>query len=588
MPAAPRVRGSSLVASAFVSLFVGVLAAPNCGGHTVGQPPDAKAKDPGVTADPPAAVTRAEFDIVAFGRVLGTIAPCGCTTEPLGGVQYAFGWLQANTQPGARLVLEPGSFLYPDPAGPYAPPDAAGWEQAESRATLLAGRFAGLGADLVSGVGPMDAVAPAGVAALGQHALPRIAANLEPAAGVTAAKHRVVELASSGVKWKVGVTAVLDPTLSGLAPLGKVTPAAEALRAELAAMTGEGSRFHVVMAHGSRAFAESLAADVPGIGAIVVGVVDGTERQRVGTPAAKRGDTWILEPGEQLQTVSRLRLSVAGDATAVAESPTWTALPTLAELDRELERIDARLTKFKADPSADPAFLARLEDERLRVLAAREGKPEGPAAATFEQVKVTCKLPADDGAKQQLKNYDQAVADANRVRFAGKKPPPPAKGKAGYVGIEACADCHEEAVEHWRTTVHAGAWKTLVDDNKEFDLSCVSCHVTGYRKPGGSELVENLGLRDVQCEVCHGPGSLHVADGGTDTKLISLTTTAELCAGECHTAEHSDTFDYVPYLRDILGRGHGEAARAKLGDGPTGAELRAAGLAKAGGACKKM
>jgi hypothetical protein len=88
--------------------------------------------------------------------------------------------------------------------------------------------------------------------------------------------------------------------------------------------------------------------------------------------------------------------------------------------------------------------------------------------------------------------------------------------------------------------------------------------------------------------VCHGPGSLHVADGGADTKLIQLVPTADLCAGECHTAEHSDTFDYVPYLRDVLGKGHGEAARAKLGDGPTGAELRAAGLAKAGGACKKM
>jgi cytochrome c2 len=55
----------------------------------------------------------------------------------------------------------------------------------------------------------------------------------------------------------------------------------------------------------------------------------------------------------------------------------------------------------------------------------------------------------------------------------------------------------------------------------------------------------------------------------------------------CHTPEHSDTFQFEPYLRDVVGKGHGEARRTALGDGPTGRELRAAGLAKAGGACKK-
>ena len=30
--------------------------------------------------------------------------------------------------------------------------------------------------------------------------------------------------------------------------------------------------------------------------------------------------------------------------------------------------------------------------------------------------------------------------------------------------------------------------------NKQFDLSCVGCHLTGFRLPGGSEVVENAGL----------------------------------------------------------------------------------------------
>ena len=49
----------------------------------------------------------------------------------------------------------------------------------------------------------------------------------------------------------------------------------------------------------------------------------------------------------------------------------------------------------------------------------------------------------------------------------------------------------------------------------------------------------------------------------------------------CHTEQHSDTFQYEAYLRDILGAGHGPSARKKLGDGPTGHELRTAALARA-------
>jgi len=126
--------------------------------------------------------------------------------------------------------------------------------------------------------------------------------------------------------------------------------------------------------------------------------------------------------------------------------------------------------------------------------------------------------------------------------------------------------------------------------NKQFDLSCVGCHVTGFREPGGSEVVENAGLVDVQCEVCHGPGSLHADKPEVDGKPHAIRREAPeaLVCGTCHTPEHSDTFQYDAYLRDILGKGHGPEARAALGAGPTGAELRAAGLAKAGGACKGM
>jgi hypothetical protein len=121
--------------------------------------------------------------------------------------------------------------------------------------------------------------------------------------------------------------------------------------------------------------------------------------------------------------------------------------------------------------------------------------------------------------------------------------------------------------------------------NKQYDYDCVGCHVTGWLEPGGAHLasVERRGLVNVQCEVCHGPGSVHVEEAGMDEPHTVQRRPAErLCADRCHTKEHSDTFQLEAYLRDILGPGHGEERRKALGAGPTGHELRAKALAAAG------
>ena len=98
---------------------------------------------------------------------------------------------------------------------------------------------------------------------------------------------------------------------------------------------------------------------------------------------------------------------------------------------------------------------------------------------------------------------------------------------------------------------------------------------------GGTSLGHTKKLQDVQCETCHGPGSKHVAEEGSEEPpAVHKETPASTCT-VCHTEQHSDTFQYEAYLRDILGPGHGPSARKKLGDGPTGHELRTAALARA-------
>jgi hypothetical protein len=543
------------------------------------------------TADAPAGVSqRVVVDIFAFARVLGTIAPCGCTTEPLGGLQYAFGYIEANSTPQARLVLEPGSFLFPDPAGPEAATNEAAWAQAEQRASALQQRFSAVGTQLASGLGPTDLSSPKADAALTTWPMPRVLANSRALDGKGVQPHRLVALKTGEATIDAGVTAAVEPALAPASLAAE--PLTPALQREVAAMRKAGADLTVVLLQGSRTTAEQLARDVTGIDLIVVGVPVGQERTRLGAPPARIGSAWIVEPGDRAQTLTHVRLQIdAKVAGTLPRGDAWTQVPTAAAQIKELARLDARLTKFRADKAADPAFIQRLEQERV-ALAASIDKPApltDPVVVTLEQAKVTCHLAADAAASTALHAYDEWVATQNQRRFAGVKPPPPGKGQAGYVGGEECAACHADEAEQWKTTRHAQAYETLVAVNKQFDLSCVGCHVTGFRLPGGSEVVENAALQDVQCEQCHGPGSQHVAEPERKGKPHAIRRHAEVdVCQQCHTPEHSDTFDYAAYMRDILGPVHGPEKRSSLGDGPTGRELRAAGLAAAGGGCKKM
>jgi hypothetical protein len=544
------------------------------------------------SSSPTERIERYEIDLFAFGRQLGTIAPCGCTTEPLGGLQYAFGYIEAQSQAGQRLILEPGSFLFPDPDGPEAPTDEAAWAQARQRAQLLATRFNSI-EGLVSGLGPTDYASPSAGAAVTELPLPRAIANLDDAArpaGV--ATHREVSL---GRGLTAAVTQIVDPQLVEAARARGWGAQFPAVTEPIAALERlwpqlEGASLQIVIVNGPRSLGEAVARELEGVDVVVIGsVFSNAEQSRLGGAPVQIGTAWLLEPGDRAQTISHLTLSLHPKlAEAGPISASWTLVPSKAQRQAELARLDEKLAKFANDPAADQRFIARLRAERDEIAAKieQEGIPDEVDLAVIpQQTKVTCHLPADATAKTALDGYDALVAEVNRERFAGVHAPAPAPGQPSYVGVEACADCHEEAVALWKTTVHERGYDTLVAANKQYDLSCVGCHVTGFRQPGGAEVVENQRLQDVQCEQCHGPASLHVEDPSSAN--IRLEAPVSVCL-TCHTPEHSDTFDYQAYLRDVLGEGHGAEARAALPPGPTGRELRAAGLARAGGGCKKM
>jgi hypothetical protein len=75
---------------------------------------------------------------------------------------------------------------------------------------------------------------------------------------------------------------------------------------------------------------------------------------------------------------------------------------------------------------------------------------------------------------------------------------------------------------------------------------CYFCHTTGYGKPGGFISVEKTPhLKNAGCEVCHGPGGLHIRTNAPSD--IKRRLTMEDCE-VCHTSERVTAFRYKPLI----------------------------------------
>ncbi len=125
-----------------------------------------------------------------------------------------------------------------------------------------------------------------------------------------------------------------------------------------------------------------------------------------------------------------------------------------------------------------------------------------------------------------------------------------------YVGSLQCKPCHTTEYENFvRYAKKSRSYRSIERLEKGLssnDLEkCYACHTTGYGTPGGFVSVEKTPhLRNAGCEVCHGPGSVHVED-----KLrVSITRlpTLQLCY-TCHTSERIRAFRFTPLIH---GGGH--------------------------------
>ena len=125
-----------------------------------------------------------------------------------------------------------------------------------------------------------------------------------------------------------------------------------------------------------------------------------------------------------------------------------------------------------------------------------------------------------------------------------------------FVGSGACAGCHGDKFNDWKTTGHSTAYSLIANLPDATRQNCVVCHTVGYGQPTGFVSTTNTPqLMDVGCETCHGPAAWHKY---SDHNLVrpAVTVAAEICGG-CHDGDHHPTYTeftnspHAEFLADV-------------------------------------
>jgi hypothetical protein len=521
---------------------------------------DAKGSLSPQTSPEPASSGAPTLRLYLVSDLAGALEPCGCTKDQLGGMDHLAAWIaseRAKTPTSALVAAGPLFFMEPELKADHAAQDVA-----KSDTIALA----------LKGLGFVGFAPGKNDLAGGSEHLAKLAAESSGAVIVANGKaarvpvERVVVREMNGVK--VGFVGVSAPSIAvraGDADAGApdlvLDAPADALRSAVADAKKQGAGIVIALAAVGRGEAKRLADLAPDLTAILVGSPGGSGDSNTSAPAPERvGDVIVAETGNHLTTVGVLDLFVRDGSFKFADATGLELGSTREALTRRVDELRARIAIWekdakiaKSDLDARRAEVKKLEEERAALDA-----PKAPPRGSFFRYtpkEVRPALGTDPRVTELMLAYYKQVNEHNRTAFADRRPVPHTPDQPTYVGVNVCTPCHKEARAVWDKTQHAKAYATLASQFKQFNLDCVSCHVTGYDLPGGSTVTHVDRLESVQCEVCHGPGSKH-AMNPTHVAIPAKKPKEDMCLS-CHHPPHVEGFDPKAKMADILGPGHG-------------------------------
>jgi hypothetical protein len=458
----------------------------------------------------------------------GYLEPCGCTSDPLGGIDRLAAQIKTLREADVPLVM----LLVGDTFFDAAPLDSARVDQANRNAQTMVRILNRIGITAV---------------------LPVARDREQPSKALETLR------AASEFPW----LAMEDPTTVLLDEAGDLAlgivgarPGTRGPALEAAVETASAqAELVLVLVDGSRRDANRSGA-IGGVDFVIQGGLD----QDAAMPPRRAGNAWVLHASRQGQGLTVVDVHRRRNDETFADRSEWSRTEHAAQLDRQIEELHAKITEWAKSGDIDPTDLeaqrARLVGlQKKRALVDSEATTDDGNSFSARWVELRKKSPSDREVAALMQEHDKVVNEANRLAFADLEPPALGPNDVAYVGSAACSGCHQTAYAWWRNHSHGVAYLTLQQRSKEYNLDCVGCHVTGYQQPGGSTVTHNLDgqLRNVGCESCHGPGGAHLKDPETEIVRVPPEATCTVC----HNQQHSDLFDYEAYMKTLVVPGHG-------------------------------
>ncbi len=219
----------------------------------------------------------------------------------------------------------------------------------------------------------------------------------------------------------------------------------------------------------------------------------------------------------------------------------------LIEHISDMDVVDVLICPASAD---EPVIVDQKREKPMVLTVGRLGKYVGQLTVRlgegqslqldYKEVPVDEQLPSDEELVQLYKQYQFMVAEEELLEKVIKVPLP---NGLQYLGSTSCgfgSSCHQYEYEKWSQKAHAKAYQTLVDVGSQYDPECIKCHVVGLDyETGFVSEKSHEDLRNVGCEVCHGPGSKHLTAVIAGKNETDISEPQSVCI-DCHTPEHSN------------------------------------------------
>lgn len=197
----------------------------------------------------------------------------------------------------------------------------------------------------------------------------------------------------------------------------------------------------------------------------------------------------------------------------------------------------------------------RIFGKTLVVAAGFEGRTIGRLSGEFDRsgvlqaaqvklIELDEKIADDPVMVEKVTQFKQRQEEARQsLRGAHQQ----VKGSASeqFLTQYECRKCHADIYAKLEGSRHNAALASLARKGMAQEPDCLVCHTTGYEFKGGyDDKAPNNRLANVQCEACHGYGSLHRRDGRWKTEARATCVT-------CHDQKNSPKFDFASYWEKI-------------------------------------